>query len=258
MKELIIGSTALKYWFPEFREPKDLDVMSKEGKMTQKEQNYWVDSFQLLIDKNTHPEYLDPQNMLNLKASHFGFNINWEKTCYDILFLKNKGYKINKDIYYALAEDWKKVHGKQWASLKNKNSKNFFEDAVKRKYVHDDLHVAVSQNGTPVYEKTLKESGKVFCCEEKFNDLPFEEKLLMVKEEIWVTSLERFLIPNDFKYSAQLAYYQSLKKLTTTMSSGWFKFFIIDNFEKLYNNKDRSYIEKFKKAELEGKIKLNN
>ena len=80
----------------------------------------------------------------------------------------------------------------------------------------------------------------------------------MVKEEIWVTALERYLIPNDFKFSKKLAYSRSLKKLTTTMSSGWFKFFIIDNFELLVDNEDLSYIARFNDAVTKNKVRLTN
>jgi hypothetical protein len=72
-----------------------------------------------------------------------------------------------------------------------------------------------------------------------------------------VTALERYLIPNDFKYSATLAYQQALKKLATTMSSGWFKFFILSNIHTLRKCRDRSYIDKFKTAESQNLIKLN-
>lgn len=38
-------------------------------------------------------------------------------------------------------------------------------------------------------------------------------------------------------------------------AKGWFKQFMIENYEDLYRNPDNSYIEKFKKAEKEGKLK---
>ena len=41
MNKLIIGSTALKHWFPtEVREPKEFDLISPEPKMKQAEQQY--------------------------------------------------------------------------------------------------------------------------------------------------------------------------------------------------------------------------
>jgi hypothetical protein len=40
------------------------------------------------------------------------------------------------------------------------------------------------------------------------------------------------------------------------MSSGYFKFFILDNYDKLYINRDSTYIEKFKIAEKNKQLRL--
>jgi len=257
--ELIFGSTALKFHFPDLpREPHDLDVISKSGKMEQKEQHYWVDSFQYILDNNKDDIYIDPNLLLSCKLSHLGWNVHWSKTLNDVLFLKKKGCKVVPELYKLLVKDWTKVHGKAWASLENKDAGKFFKDAVKRKYVHDDLHEVVSVYEEPLYFRILKEDGKVGCSEEKFNQLSHEDKILLVKEEVWVTALERYLIPNNFKCSKNLAYFESLKKLSTTMASGWFKFFILDNIDQLYISRDYAYIDKFKQAEKLGKIRLEN
>jgi hypothetical protein len=39
------------------------------------------------------------------------------------------------------------------------------------------------------------------------------------------------------------------------MSSGWFKFFILTNIDVLRNDRDFSYIDKFKQAETENKLR---
>ncbi len=250
---LIFGSSAIKHWYSDFRTPKDVDYMCQEPCMTKDVQNYWIPSFQTIIDRNLDNTYIDPDLLLTIKASHAGWDIHWSKTMGDILFLKSKGHKIDRDLYHQLVKDWIKVHGKKWASLKKKNSETFFVDGVQRKYVHDDIHEAVSVYDKPLYEKLLSEG--VSCSEEGFERLSFEDKLLLVKEEAWVTAIERFLIPKNFKTSQQLAYWKSLKKLMTTMSSGWFKFFMIDNYEYLYKNDDVSYITKFKEAEQQNKLR---
>lgn len=252
-EKLIFGSTAIKYFYPEFREPKDLDVISKVSVMEKEHQAYWIDSFEEVLEINKGLIFVDPDLILTIKASHAGWDIHWSKTMGDILFLKSKGHKINKPLYRKLVKDWIKVHGKKWASLKNKDSETFFEDSVKRKYVHDDIHDAVAVYDQPLYTKLLCEG--VTCSEDGFNKLSLEDQLLLVKEEVWVTALERFLIPADFKMNQQLAYWKSLKKLMTTMSSGYFKLFMIDNYESLYKNTDLSYIEKFKNAEKQNKLR---
>lgn len=249
---MIFGSVAIKHWFPDFREPKDLDVMSPESKMEKGEQNYWIPEFEELIKNNKDDKYLDPDFLLAVKQSHLGWNIHWEKTRDDVLFLKSKGCKCDPKLYFKLVKAWTKVHGIRWATLKGKDSKTFFEDAVKRKYIHDDIHKAVAVYDEPLYEKLLTEG--VSCG--GFDSLSFEDKLLLVKEEVWVTALERFHIPSNFTCGHLSAYSKSFKKLATTMSSGKFKFFILDSIDKLYICKDRSYIDKFKQAEKENKLKL--
>jgi hypothetical protein len=251
---LIIGSHAMKHWFPELkRTPKDLDSISKDTVMSKDIQNYWVDSFQYILDNNKDDKFIDPDFLLTLKMSHFGWNIHWDKTMCDVLFLKDRGCKVVKSLYDSLVKDWIKVHGKQWASLKGKDSTTFFEDAVTRKYIHDDIHEAVAVYDKPLYE-TLIVDG-VVCSKIGFDKLSLDDKILMTKEEIWVTALERYHIPSDFTCGHAMAYGNSLKKLATTMSSGWFKFFILDNFKLLTGCKDKTYIEKFKQAEQNNKLR---
>lgn len=76
-------------------------------------------------------------------------------------------------------------------------------------------------------------------------ELSHEDQIRLAKEEIFVTAIERFLVPSDFKFSAHRAYWLSLKKFICTMSSGKMTRFLIDNFSKLAKNND-DYVAKFK------------
>jgi hypothetical protein len=251
---LIFGSHALKHHFPDFkREPKDLDIITKDPLMTPDEQHYWIPEFQYFLDNNKDDTYLDADHLITLKLSHGGWDIHWEKTMGDILFLKSKGCKVDKKLYKRLVKDWIKVHGKKWASLKGKDSTTFFEDAVPRKYNHDSIHEAIAIYDRPLYERLIVDG--VTCGEDAFNLLSHEDKLNLVREEVWTTALERFLIPSNFTCGDTAAYSKSLKKLATTMSSGYFKFFILDNFDQLWQNKDKSYIKRFKEAEQQNKLR---
>jgi hypothetical protein len=59
-----------------------------------------------------------------------------------------------------------------------------------------------------------------------------------------VIAMERFLIPNDWKYSLFGAYYKALTKVCTTLSSGWFRDFAIDNHPEIMALFDkRKFIE---------------
>lgn len=246
---MIFGSTAIKHFYPDFREPKDLDVMTEAPLMTKEEEHYWIPEYEELINASSNEEYLDPDLILTLKASHAGWDIHWQKTMYDILFLKRKGHKINKPLYKKLTKAWTKVHGKKSAPLKGKTADEFFDDYVERKYVHDDIHKAVAYYEEPLYVKILKTENSVECSEEKFNQLSLTDRVRLAKEEIFVTALERWIIP-DPTYSAGKAYQKSLKKFVTTMSSGWMTFFLVDNFELLCHNTE-DYVRKFREREYE-------
>ncbi len=249
MKELIFGSVAAKYWFPDFREPKDLDYMSQQGRKERSEQHYWWPTFQEISEKNKDSKYADPEFLLTIKMAHSRWDIHWEKTAADILFFLNKGAKPDEEIYKKLIKDFQETHGKRWVSFKGKDSETFFQDAVERKYNHDDIHAAIAYYDKPLYEKILKEpeSKSVACSKIKFDKLSEGDKVLLVKEEVFVTALERYLIPNNFKYSQNLAYHKSLKKLLTSMAeSGWFCRWMIFNYNLLAKNNDWTFISKFK------------
>lgn len=233
---MIFGSTAIKYFYPDFRDPKDLDLMS-EGESKKGKEYHWIEEFDLLIKLSKNKDYLDPDLMLTLKASHANWDVWWDKTMFDILFLKEKGHEINYDIYKTLKKAWKNIHGRESAPLINKSKKDFFNDAVKRIYDHDSIHDAISFYEEPLFHRILKSENSVECSLRKFNKLSFDDQIKLAKEEIYVTALERFIIPEIPGYSLGRAYNDSLKKFVTTMSSGWMSFFLIDNFKFLLYDK---------------------
>lgn len=250
MKALIFGSTAAKHFFSDFpREPADLDIMSEDGKMSRQEQSYWWPVFAEIAENNKDPEYCDPESLYAIKCAHSKWDIHWAKTMSDILFFQKKGVKLNKELYRKLVKDFAVTHGKRWAKLEGKDSTTFFQDAVKRKYNHDDLHEVVAYYDRPLYERILKnpETKSVVCCKDKFADLPQIDKIRLVKEEVFVTALERYLVPSNFTSGDNLAYARSLKKLMTTMSGGgWFAEFMVENYSSLYRNTDWEFIKRFR------------
>lgn len=253
---MIFGSTAARFWYPEFREPQDLDILYKGNLMEKDVQSYWYGaSSEYIINNNKHPEYVDAGLLYTVKAAHCKWDIHWNKTMGDIVFFQKKGLKINDELFKLLIADFTECHSERWATLKGKTSTTFFEDAVPRKYVHDSIHEAVAFYERPLYESILKSAGSVECSRTKFEELSLQDRLKLVKEEVYCTALERYLIPNDFKYSSWRAYSQSLKKLMTTMSSaGYFSRFIIENYLDLYKP-DSDYVARFKQRQH--KLRIN-
>ena len=249
-KELIFGSTAVKHWHSDFREPSDLDIISEEKVMSKEVQHYWIPEFQALLDSNKDDRFLDADLILTNKCAHANWAIHWEKTMFDISFLKSKGHKINIPIYKKLVRGWKKIHGKEAATLKGKTADQFFDDAVKRKYVHDDLHKWLAYYDRPLYERIQPDPSTVECAEDLFEKLSHEDKIKMAKEEIFVTALERFIIPG-LNYGPGRAYNASLKKFVTTMSSGFMSRFLIENFDQLKYDPTDDYVGRFNKNKVE-------
>ncbi len=245
MKKLIFGSTAAKFFFPDFRTPKDLDFISKEGFMSREEQHYYWPCFDWILENNVDPFYVDAESLYAIKAAQSAFYFNWDKTVSDLFFFQKKGLSLNVPLYKSCLKDFTAHYGKKHATLEGKDSKAFFADHVVREYDHDSLHMAIAYYEEPLYFRIQKNENTVACCQKKFDNLSFEDKLKVVYEECMVTALERFLIPNNFEFSVQRAYALSLKKLFISMSSGWFRQFIIENYIHLWKCPDRDFITKF-------------
>ena len=169
---ILIGSKAIKHHFPDFkRDAKDTDYIVKH-KPDQKFKrvefllNPVLDGFSGSI--------LSPNLLYTLKASHLFWDIQWSKHVYDVQFLKSKGCKIDKDIFYQLYQYWCIIHGVNKRSNLDMTAKDFFNNALK-KYDHDFLHTLIKPE--PTYKKVLKDGAevdeticpRVFCVRAEYN-----------------------------------------------------------------------------------------
>lgn len=219
---ILIGSGAIKHWFPDFpREPKDLDYIGR-GKNGNGVEYHDNDVF-----KYYGHSIMLPDDLYTLKMSHLFWNINWDKHMFDVQFLRNRGCKLKLDLFHLLYNYWNQVHGKNKRSDLKMSAEDFFDNAVKCDYRHDDLHTLLNQ--TPTYMKVL--IGEVEVGEEKFNNLSFEEKCDLVTEEIMVMAWERY------KGDHRLAYSRMLKKFIISHAPIWEAIFIIENYILLHKPK---------------------
>ena len=72
--------------------------------------------------------------------------------------------------------------------------------------------------------------------------MSYDDKLKCIAEETYVIAIERFLVPKDWKYPAKLAYMKALKKVCTTLCSGWFREFAICNYPQIVDLFDKQKI----------------
>lgn len=218
---ILIGSSAIKHFFPDFpREPKDVDYIG-EGKSTQ-----GVEYLSNPIFKDYPHDVMLPNDIYTLKASHLFWDINWNKHIFDIQWLKAKGCLINVPLFYRLYDHWNTIHSTNTRSDLKMTATDFFDNAVKCPVDHDYLHTLISY--IPTYTKVLKDGEEVEVSEEKFNLLSHEEKLSLVREEIYVMAYERL---NNRHYAS--AYIWMIKKFIISHAPIWEAIFIIENYTEL-------------------------
>ena len=189
-----------------------------------------------------------------LKAAHIHIDRkgkSWEKDIHDFHILK-----AISDVYFGRSvfhhEDCKalqqfnsEIHNVHTMSL-NQTKEQFFDDGVVKYIDHDRLHEVFAHNDVPIYTLT-QQSGQptVACDRQKFHALEWDEQLQMALEETYVIAAERFVIPyhiqDKFHNISRKDVNTALKKVCTTLSSGWFREFCIYNYYNLFNMIDMKY-----------------
>jgi hypothetical protein len=187
------------------------------------------------------------------------------KTMSDIKFLRGKltnGQPVewierNRELLTMReAESYNYAHPKL-----NVSSKDFFNgDGVQYVYDHDSIHEAVAlvniQGANwPAYKTYMKEGSEVMTSKEKFFDCSEETRLNGVYEESCVLALERSQIPHGLGKeggpTARWSFEMALMKVCTSITSGWFREYAWENYQKvldLYNGLgEDDYIKRFNK-----------
>ncbi len=247
-KQLIFGSTAMIYWFPDFNnKPKDLDIIFNTSVKAPKGIEYhWVDSFQYIFDNNIDCEYVDKDFLYTIKISHAAWDIWWDKTMYHINFMKERGCKLDYTLYNMLIKEWEILHGsKKRIKLKGK-PETFFNTNVTRKIDHEQLHEIVKFYDKPIHYSIRKDINTVTPSKKLWDSLSYGDQIKCALEETYVFALERYidLPPN-------IAFTKALKHLITHSTKGYFNLFLIDNFFTLIYF-DKSRYLKFYKQIKEG------
>jgi len=246
---IVYGSYAMKYWYPEFRLPKDIDIVQLDkddhdiellSKL--KQENLPIEikeaAFFYPLEDETYNSILSPEGMLAVRISHAMYDLYWEKAIEDIIFLQRKNVSYDLRSVKLLRKGWKKVHkGVREQMNMNLPPEIFFNSNIQRYYNHDDLHELIKTDKIPAFQKILRDNVSVAVSRDKFENLSFEEKLATVLEEVCVLACER-----HFDKSVKAAYRHSLKDFITRMTSGWYNIFILENIDYLWNyNNDNMF-----------------
>lgn len=187
------------------------------------------------------------------------------KTMSDIKYLREKGVELDAWLQGVLpqreSESYDYAHPKLDAT-----SKEFFTgDGVQYVYDHDSIHEAVALTslrrgeaagiGIPAYTFYIKEGSEVMTSKEKFFAVDEVVRLRGVYEESCVLALERSQIPHglgkDGGPTARWSFEMALMKVCTSITSGWFRSYAWENYDKvmaLYNELgEDDYIKRFEK-----------
>lgn len=243
MKNLIIGSTAIKHYYPDFpREPKDIDIVVLEKQKRDGETEYLQNPIILKYQKDG---YLKPELMTSLKVSHLLWDINWEKHMFDLQFLLYKGHNWDLNIVRELREYWHEVLPKVRRSKLEQSKEEFFTNNVNMDTnEHDYLHTLIAE--IPAYTKILKDNCEVELDENKWNNLSFEERCDVVQEEAYIMAYERWKHLNyRIGYKRQLI--QNIQKHYPEFIAFW----TIQNYIKLEKPKF-NYLKK-----IEDELQIN-
>ena len=249
MAWLITGSTAAYHWWSDFRQPKDLDLLTPTKIKSENSAECIVDSgwhsaASFILEKNKDKVFLDPNALFTLKVSHAEWDVHWEKTMADIGFMKAKGCELDEELYKALLPVWKEKHGDKKVNL-NQPVSDFFNSYVTRIFDHETLHELAAFNGRPMHERIRPDLSKAWVSKEMFFALPQEQQYECALEEIIVTAIERakFTGPQN-RVKILSAIHQAHKRLVTSMCNGWFALFLILNQKELLGIRKEKFLEK--------------
>lgn len=175
----------------------------------------------------------------------------FDKTMNDIKFIENK-FNLNRnnlsqDLKYILSVRQKEVLSYSHPNL-NVNRKEFFTDNVDYIYDHDSIHESIRTLDKPAYSYFKPNENEVMCSKDMFFNLDEEIKIKSVVEEASVLALERSIIPfypNPTEEILKDRFMYALRKICTSITSGWFREYSYDNFDKIVQNYDPDYYNRF-------------
>lgn len=245
---LVIGSTALRHWFFDVREPKDYDVYLRT------DETYLTEArgFPGKLEWFAHPDLdvflpplgtakiADPNWLYTIKAAHAYWELrdgSWDKHMNDLLFLTKHKALLLPNLHDRLRAIWTEVHGEKRVNLEMEAA-DFFNDAVERVYDHDSIHESVAYGDRPLYEQILRDGSTVAVDSNKLLRMPYEDKIKLFREEIYATALERLIIPSNYTESPTKAYRWALRRTITSLTKGDSAQFIVTNYERFYRRED--------------------
>jgi hypothetical protein len=204
--------------------------------------------------------WANPNVIFTLKKSHryLKDSPHFIKTMNDYQHMKNLGCQIPDSLQDWYRKREKETYWYQHPKLDVTKDKFFNGDNIPYIFDHDDIHKAIKHLDMPAYEYYKSNDKEVFCSKKLFMGCNEEIKLYGVLEESYVLALERSQIPLPGKWSPRKSFEYALEKVSTSITSGWFREYAYDNYYKVLNLYNDNYVSNFWKAVDDGKVKRIN
>ena len=125
----------------------------------------------------------------------------------------------------------------------NKTNEEFLDETklMERNFIkHDDLHELLKIGETPAQDLYRPDLKMAKCDRKMFDALPFETRMNGVNEECMVIAVERYLLAGE--KSAQYAFEQACMRVATSLTKGWFREFVVNNFSQIRSVHDISAV----------------
>lgn len=278
---LIVGSDALRNYCDINRTPRDIDIMGtydecmdfiksspgelykcypiNEGKKIVAFKGTTIFEAEIAWEGSTAEEFiqLEKRNFGNskyaslnglyaLKMSHRFLRNSpaFLKTMKDIHLMRSLGITIHTEYQAWYQRRKKETYYYEHPNLK-KSKKDFFTDTIEYVYDHDSIHEAMKVFDKPAYHYYMKPGAEVQSSEELFFDLSNYMRLRGVLEESYVLALERSQIPYGEKIPPKKSFEIALKKVCTSITSGWFRNFAWENYDEILFMYEDDFVEKF-------------
>lgn len=204
-------------------------------------------SLQTMFDLN--PNWIvDLDTLYCLKRGHIHRkNKDWEKHMKDLCDIKeNLRYETSDYLWKLHRKCTNERLGDQKLPSLNKTKEEFFDDNVKKYIDHDIIHEVVAYEDVPAYTKMQLKGNSVKCHYNLWRKMANKDKINAVAEEVTVIAIERHLLPVAMgeslpKFNLKESIDWALMRICTTLSSGWFRDYSINNYSIV-----KSYIDKNK------------
>ncbi|WP_280485392.1 DUF7275 domain-containing protein [Nocardia cyriacigeorgica] len=223
------------------REPKDLDLFTDQPGAG--EDSHWHELMgSWWLPGENRVASVDELYTIKLSHSYWELrNGSWDKHMSDLVTLQDHGAKVIQPLHDLLYRVWEQQHGRKKVNL-TEEADEFFSDAVIRRYDHDSLHESVAYGDRPIYEEVLKDGKTVQMDMRKIWAMPHERQIQLFREEVYVTALERKVIPSDYTCSPRAAYAWALRRTITSLTKGRSAQFMSENY-RTFRVPDMDYVK---------------